>query len=51
MARYDGPGHADDTAEALAVSADGSLVFVTGALTVPPGLSDFGTLAYASGTG
>ena len=49
--RYDGPENSDDVANGVAVSPDGSEVFVTG-MSVRGGLSDYATVAYdaASGT-
>jgi WD40 repeat protein len=45
--RYDGPGHGHDTATAIAVSPDGTKLFVTGSST---GTSDFdyATVAYSA---
>jgi hypothetical protein len=50
--RYDGPGHGEDFPVALAVSADGSMVFVTG-WSDGGGTHnlDWATVAYDSGTG
>ena len=45
-ARYDGPGHTDDWATAIALSADGATVFVTGYSA-----ADFATVAYDATTG
>lgn len=49
VARYNGPGNAYDSAEALGVSPDGSLVFVTGQSSDT--FLDFATLAYDTATG
>jgi outer membrane protein assembly factor BamB len=45
--RYD-PGNRIDTATALGVSADGSMVFVTGSSTGSTGFSDYATMAYST---
>jgi WD40 repeat protein len=49
--RYDGPGAGNDFPYALAVSPDGSGVFVTGYATGPTGSLDYGTVAYQASTG
>jgi len=49
LARYDG-GNGDDVGSAVAASPDGSTVFVTGSIAVPP-WRDFETLAYDAATG
>ena len=46
--RYDGPGHWYDAANRLAVSSDGSKVFVTGGSTGVEGDTDYATVAYSS---
>jgi hypothetical protein len=46
--RYDGPAHGLDVAADLAVSPDGTSVFVTGASERSTGNSDFATVAYAT---
>jgi hypothetical protein len=51
VARYDGPGHGDDSAYGLAVSPNGSQVFVTGPSTGSGGNDDYATVAYDSVTG
>jgi DNA-binding beta-propeller fold protein YncE len=50
-ARYNGPANSDDDAPSLAVSPDGSKVFVTGS-SVGSGTSyDYATLAYSAASG
>ena len=49
VTRYDGPAKTGDTAYAVAVSPDGTKVFVTGISDFIPG--DYGTVAYESATG
>jgi WD40 repeat protein len=49
--RYDGPGHASDAARGLAVSPDGSAVFVTGSSVGTTGHPDYTTVAYGATTG
>jgi WD40 repeat protein len=51
VARYDGPGHAEDEATSMAVRADGSTVFVTGASTGSGTGLDYATVAYDASTG
>jgi hypothetical protein len=51
VARYDGPAHDRDLANALAVSPDGSRVFVTGGSYGAPSDSDFATVAYDAASG
>ncbi|MCA1812557.1 MAG: PQQ-like beta-propeller repeat protein [Halobacteriales archaeon] len=53
LTRYDGPGHYEDGAYALAVSPDGQRVFVTGwsASANVDGSMDFATVAYEAQTG
>ena len=49
---YDhGPGTGDDQARSLAVSPDGSRVFVTGSSSGPNGISRYTTIAYDAATG
>jgi hypothetical protein len=50
-ARYDGPGHSDDEADMVAVSPDGSTVFVTGWSTGADTGQDLATVAYDSSSG
>jgi hypothetical protein len=49
--RYDGPAHAEDHLSDVAVSPDGSRVYVTGWSTGPDGTYDWATLAYDAETG
>jgi len=49
--RYDGLGNGDDVARNLAVSPDGSRVFVAGDSVGPSGDRDYGTVAYDASTG
>jgi WD40 repeat protein len=49
-ARYDS-AHRDDTAYAIAVSPNGSEVFVTGSSDSPKTGDDYATVAYVAGTG
>jgi DNA-binding beta-propeller fold protein YncE len=52
VARYNGPNNANDEVWALAVSPDGSKVFVTGQSTGPKGQSwHYATVAYKASTG
>jgi WD40 repeat protein len=53
LRRYNGPGNGSDSAQAIAVSPDGTKVFVTGYSDgVDPGFSfDYGTVAYDVATG
>jgi hypothetical protein len=50
-ARYSGPGNGTDEAKALALSADGTRVFVTGESTGSATDWDFATVAYKASTG
>jgi len=49
--RHDGPGHGQDSACCVAVSPDGSAVFVTGYVTLPGRETDVETIAYATSDG
>ena len=49
--RYSGPGHRTDIPCSVAVSPDGSRVFVTGGSTVRPHSDAYATIAYAAATG
>lgn len=49
--RYDAPEHGDDNAAALALSTDGSRLYVTGRTVPSPMLDEYVTVAYATGTG
>jgi hypothetical protein len=48
---YDGSGHSDDAARAIAVSPDGNIVAVSGELTGSTSGLDFGTEAMSAQTG
>lgn len=47
IARYDGPSHRNDIPSEVAVSPDGSTVFVTG-ISYRPGCSNWATVAYSA---
>ena len=49
--RYDGPASSDDLANALGVSPDGSMVFVTGQSAGSPAIYEIATIAYDATTG
>jgi PQQ-like domain len=49
--RYNGPGNGDDNAQSIAVSPDGTRVFVTGASPGTASSLDYATLAYDASTG
>lgn len=49
--RYNGPGDSLDEVEAIAVSPDGSAVFVTGASDGSTTFADYATVAYAASNG
>lgn len=49
--RYDGPAHGWDNARSLAISADGSRVFVTGGSRGESTSQDFATIAYDASSG
>jgi hypothetical protein len=52
VARYDGPNHDFDNGRAMAVSPDGSRVFVTGSsYSGPESVDDYTTVAYDASTG
>jgi WD40 repeat protein len=46
--RYDGPGNGGDGACCLAVSPDGSMVFITGGSAGSGTFEDYGTIAYST---
>jgi hypothetical protein len=50
-ARYDAPTHSGDAASAIALSPDGSRVFVTGSSVGRTGTEDYATVAYDGATG
>jgi hypothetical protein len=49
--RYNGPGNGDDYAQSVAVSPDGTRVFVTGYSMGTNTGSDYATIAYNATTG
>jgi WD40 repeat protein len=51
VTRYDGPGNGADSAWSLAVSPDGTKVFVTGSSTGSTSGSGYATFAYSASTG
>ncbi len=51
LARYSGPGTGADVANDLALSPDGSMVFVTGSSAGPSSDLDYATIAYDAATG
>jgi WD40 repeat protein len=51
VARYNGPGNNNDYADALSVSPDGSVVFVTGYSSGKTDKFDYATAAYDASTG
>ncbi|PZG14031.1 S8 family serine peptidase [Nonomuraea aridisoli] len=53
LVQYDGPGSSTDDAREVAVTPDGTKVFVTGQSAGPEGtgLTDWGTVAYDAATG
>ena len=51
VSRFDGPAHLHDRANAVAVSPDGTAVFVTGWIEVEEADTNYGTLAYDVMTG
>ena len=50
-ARYNGPGSLDDSATALALTEDGSTVFITGYSWSTDSGADYATIAYDASTG
>ena len=51
ITRYNGPGNAEDLAQAMAISPDGTKVFVTGYSFGLNSLADYATAAYDAATG
>lgn len=51
LVRHGSPAQHLDLADAIAVSPDGSRVYVTGRSDTAPGVADFGTLAHDAATG
>jgi hypothetical protein len=51
VARYDGPGHSIDDANAVRVSPDARFVVVTGASIGTSGATDYATVAYGASSG
>ena len=52
LARYDGPGHSSDDAHSVALSPDGTKIYVTGTSKgVFPTGQDYATVAYDAATG
>jgi DNA-binding beta-propeller fold protein YncE len=51
VGRLDGTAHLNDVAQAVAVSPDGSMVFVTGSIDNAQTGTDYGTVAYDAHTG
>jgi DNA-binding beta-propeller fold protein YncE len=49
--RYNGPGNGTDAATSMAVSRDGTKVYVTGESLGPSGSYDYATVAYDAATG
>ena len=49
--RYDGPRNLGDDARAVAVSPEGSTIFVTGRSGTSSGRTDYATVAYRAGSG
>ena len=51
IGRYNGPGNGPDSARSIALSPDGSKVFVTGDSRGTDSSEDYATIAYEASTG